>query len=908
MTEYIGRNLNEGGILSGVEPLSDVLALFFVQAVIIMGICRGLSIFGGYLRQPTVIFEIIGGIILGPSAIGRNEHYIETIFPTKSLVYLQLVANIGLVLYLFLVGLELDPKLLITHGKSAGMIAIIGMGIPFALGIAVSGFMIDILQNDQDNNYVSFFVFIGTAMSITAFPVLARILKEGGLIYTRPGALVMGAAAINDAIAWCLLTLAISLGNAGNIAVAGENFACVVAFAAGLFTIVRVILEKIVTSVEAFNTPLMDANLFAFILICVFLSAWTTQVLGVHYIFGAFLFGLIVPRESKIFHECVERMEKLILIFTLPLYFAISGLKTDITTIKTNEEAGMAILVIVIATFSKFIGCGFTAFFISKLPFRESCAIAVLMNTRGLIELIVLNLGLSAGILNTKTFSVMVIMCLVTTFMTNPLVEFILPVSMRSAYLTDAVKSNIKEKDPASLGDLEVITLTEEPSDVEGYKNLLSVSVSTVRLGLVVDRLEHLQAIMDITACFEPLTENAEMAVIAMKFQEPTYTARDEFLALTENDRLIKVEEEVTDITDVIDPTIKKPELLPLSMFCKALGSSVSSFFIQGDPLEFPFELKSLLYSNDCGVSLIPWRPSLFLQKFFWSTIQLQTPQLALLVTLNVAVPIEPEGRTRTGSITAVGGRARSHSSADNANNSEDAASTPTELYSNVPRGKDNHRKSKRASFINIMSVKKGSNRKFKSVCAVITGKKSDSNIYPIVLRMALRKGTIITVLVTKDININSNGKLIYDAFKTLAKESGNIFIQELEIYCNDINILYAKCNDIAFDLLLSSFLAPVDDVAHTVRNRSNTVSAMITSAFSEPEDYEKKIKHGIPEVWAKSSLTHVELGVLGNMIYDNTKKTSNLLIFHDNISKTVLESLKGRSDSKDRSDSIGEP
>lgn len=125
----------------------------------------------------------------------------------------------------------------------------------------------------------------------------------------------------------------------------------------------------------------MDANLFAFILICVFLSAWTTQVLGVHYIFGAFLFGLIVPRESKIFHECVERMEKLILIFTLPIYFAISGLKTDITTIKTKEEAGMAILVIVVATFTKFIGCGFTAYFISKLGLRESCAIAALMNS-----------------------------------------------------------------------------------------------------------------------------------------------------------------------------------------------------------------------------------------------------------------------------------------------------------------------------------------------------------------------------------------------------------------------------------------------------------------------------------------------------------------------------------------------
>ena len=221
------------------------------------------------------------------------------------------------------------------------------MAVPFALGVGISGYMIDVLQYDVKTDYISFFVFIGTAMSITAFPVLARILKEGGLIYTRPGALVMGAAAINDAIAWCLLTLAISIGNAGNVSIAGYNFLSMLAFAGGLFSIVRVILEKIVVYVESFNTPLMDANLFAFMIICVLLSAWTTNVLGVHYIFGAFLFGLIVPRESRIFHECVERMEKFILIFTLPLYFALSGLKTDITTISTSKEAGMAILVIV---------------------------------------------------------------------------------------------------------------------------------------------------------------------------------------------------------------------------------------------------------------------------------------------------------------------------------------------------------------------------------------------------------------------------------------------------------------------------------------------------------------------------------------------------------------------------------
>jgi Kef-type K+ transport system membrane component KefB len=293
----------------------------------------------------------------------------------------------------------------------------------------------------METDYKSFCVFIGTAMSITAFPVLARILREGNLILTRPGAITMSAAAVDDAVAWCLLTLAISMSNAGNDSVAGYNFMCVVTFAIGLLTVIRAILEKIVIFVEAFNTPLMDGNLFAFILICVFLSSWTTSNLGVHYIFGAFLFGLIVPRKSRIFHECTERIEVLILTFNLPLYFALSGLKTDIT----QADAGMVILVIVIATVSKFIGCGFTSYFVAKMDWRESCVIAVLMNTRGLIELIVLNIGLKSKILNTRTFSTMVIMCLFTTLLTNPLVEFLLPVRMRDQYLIDAVKNDTTE-------------------------------------------------------------------------------------------------------------------------------------------------------------------------------------------------------------------------------------------------------------------------------------------------------------------------------------------------------------------------------------------------------------------------------------------------------------------------------
>jgi Kef-type K+ transport system membrane component KefB len=270
----------QGGILSGIPIMEDHLSRFFVQATIILGVCRVLSTFGTYIKQPKVIFEIIGGILLGPSAIGRDEKFLPDIFPKESLDFLDIVAQIGLTLYLFLVGLELDPKLLKSHARKAGGIAIIGMAVPFAIGVGISRVMFDVLQGDdpeyKDVSFVSFFVFIGTAMSITAFPVLARLLKEGGLIYTPAGAMAMGAAALNDAIAWCLLTLAISIANAGNMATAGYIFLTVVGFASTLFFAVRPIFEHIVLKVEAMHRPDMNANLFVVTLCILFMSAWTT--------------------------------------------------------------------------------------------------------------------------------------------------------------------------------------------------------------------------------------------------------------------------------------------------------------------------------------------------------------------------------------------------------------------------------------------------------------------------------------------------------------------------------------------------------------------------------------------------------------------------------------------------------
>jgi Kef-type K+ transport system membrane component KefB len=398
------RRLSTGsGIFNHVDPLQDEINLFLVQTVIIIGMCRFLGIFGSYLKQPRVIFEIIGGILLGPTAISHSDYFHYIIMNPKSLSYLKLVADFGLLLYLFVVGMELDVVKLKTHARRAGLVAVAGMAIPFVLGIAISSTLFNTLQGDDPNSKdvssTSFFVFIGTAMSITAFPVLARILKESGLIYSRAGALVLGAAALNDAIAWCLLILAISIANAGDMNIAGYVFAVVLGIAMFILLVVRPLFEKAVRYLESFNSKIIRSNLFAFSLLITFICAWTTALLGLDVIFGAFIFGLAIPRDTLLFKDCNEFIEEFVLTITLPLYFALSGLKTDVSQISTGAEGAMVVLVCVIASFGKFIGAGGAAL-VMGVSVRESAAIAVLMNTRGLVELIVLNLGLTSGMFN----------------------------------------------------------------------------------------------------------------------------------------------------------------------------------------------------------------------------------------------------------------------------------------------------------------------------------------------------------------------------------------------------------------------------------------------------------------------------------------------------------------------------
>lgn len=264
------------GIYSGVDPLAEAISLFLVQATIIIGLCRFLGFIGYYLRQPPVVFEIAAGIILGPSALSKDTYFKNTIFPSESLDNLSIVANIGLTFYLFIVGIEMDIKLLKTHAKKTALISIAGIAIPFVIGIAVSKTLMQSLQPESNVKFSSFFVFIGTAMSITAFPVLARMLKDGGLIYTNPGSMALGAAAVDDAVAWTLLAMSISIANGQSMNQAGYIFATIVLIALFLLFFFKPLFEVMVESAEVRKNKIITSNLFALVVCLLFMCAWTT--------------------------------------------------------------------------------------------------------------------------------------------------------------------------------------------------------------------------------------------------------------------------------------------------------------------------------------------------------------------------------------------------------------------------------------------------------------------------------------------------------------------------------------------------------------------------------------------------------------------------------------------------------
>lgn len=428
----MGKEVEGSTILQpGTNPLDDPFNLFIVQVLVIVALSRSIGYVLRYLKQPRVIAEVIGGILLGKSALGRIDSFTNTIFPKSSLDGLKLVANLGLVLFLFLVGLELDVSTLFQSAKKAASISIAGILFPFIISLGTSKALYDLIMvpflatTVKQVDFTTFAIFTGVAMSITAFPVLARILSERKLMHTKVGQLTIASAAVDDVVAWVLLIIVIALvNNTGEYIKALYVFLVTIAWSAFLLFAIRPLFRRMVLSTSHKDQISQMAVFLTFIMLLI--SAWFTQVIGVHAIFGAFLAGLSIPHEHSFAIKVAEKIEDLVSIVFLPLYFAFAGLNTRLDKLDTGLVWGMAFLVIATACVGKILGC-FIACKTSKLDNRESLAVAVLMNTKGLIEIIVLNIGLNAGVINDVVFTIMVLMALVTTFMTSPLIALVYP-------------------------------------------------------------------------------------------------------------------------------------------------------------------------------------------------------------------------------------------------------------------------------------------------------------------------------------------------------------------------------------------------------------------------------------------------------------------------------------------------
>lgn len=410
----------------GATHFNNLLHFLLALAVVIatariMG--RVFSIF----HQPTVIGEVIGGILLGPSLLGRYAPEVYNyILPKSVSPIMGIIAQLGVILYMFLVGLELDLKVLKKSGHKTLAISHASIIFPFLLG-ALLALKLYADYAPEGIGFTVFSLFLGASMSITAFPVLARIISDKKLQKTELGAITLTCAAIDDVTAWCLLAFIVSAAQVTMMS-AVYTLILTILYIAVMFIFVRPIVTKTVYKLD--QHKMIAEGELAIICLGIFISALATESIGIHAIFGAFLFGAILPENSKLAHDLDFRLQDLVRVIFLPCFFAFTGMRTEIGLVSTLEDWLICGLIILVATAGKFGGSLLAAKFYG-FGWRDSASIGILMNTRGLVELIVLNIGLDLGIISPRLFAMLVIMALATTFMTGPFLELILNVRQK---------------------------------------------------------------------------------------------------------------------------------------------------------------------------------------------------------------------------------------------------------------------------------------------------------------------------------------------------------------------------------------------------------------------------------------------------------------------------------------------
>lgn len=484
------------------------LAILLAQIVIIILTARLFGWLCKKIGQPTVIGEIIAGIALGPSFLGIYFPEFSTmLFPPESLSNLQFLSQIGLILFMFIIGMELDLKVLQNRAQDAIVISHASIIFPFALGVALA-YLLYTSLSPIGIDFSSFALFIGISMSITAFPVLARIVQERDLQKTKLGTIVITCAAADDITAWCLLAAVIAIVKAGNFLSSLYIIFLAVGYVFLMVKLVRPFLKRIGdmhASRENLSKPIV-----AIFFLTLILSSYLTEIIGIHALFGAFMAGAIMPENSKFRNIFTEKVEDVALVLLLPLFFVYTGLRTQIGLLDQSYHWQITALIIAVAVIGKFVGSTAAARFVGQ-NWKDSLTIGALMNTRGLMELVVLNIGYDLGVLTPEIFAMMVIMALLTTFMTGPAL--------------DAIERAFKRKNSAvpaevsRVGKYNILIAFGHP---ERSKNLLrlahglikkldrSTSITAVHLTPTND-LHHYNAAQYEADSFEPILSECKI-------------------------------------------------------------------------------------------------------------------------------------------------------------------------------------------------------------------------------------------------------------------------------------------------------------------------------------------------------------------------------------------------------------
>ncbi|CAN5617424.1 hypothetical protein BH10CHL1_BH10CHL1_28790 [soil metagenome] len=398
------------------------LPILIIQISVILLVARLVGFAFRKIHQPQVMGEMIAGILLGPSLLGWVAPGVAAaLFPPASLGFLNALSQVGLLLFMFLVGLEFDPKILRGQGHAAVVTSHVSIIVPFVLGIGLSFYLYPKLSN-ASVNFTSFALFMGIAMSITAFPVLARILTERKMLRSKVGAMTIACAAVDDVTGWSILAAIVLFAQANSgviplwLTLAGSAIYILVM----LFGL-RPLLSKLELIFQRWG---ISQDMMTLIFLVILVSGLVTEWLGIHALFGAFLAGVIMPKQHSFVQALTEKLEYVAIVLLLPLFFAFTGLRTSIGLLNGAEMWFFCGLIILVAITGKFGGSTVAARF-TGMSWREASTVGILMNTRGLMELIVLNIGLDIGILSPTLFTMMVIMAIITTLMTAPLLQWV---------------------------------------------------------------------------------------------------------------------------------------------------------------------------------------------------------------------------------------------------------------------------------------------------------------------------------------------------------------------------------------------------------------------------------------------------------------------------------------------------